>query len=578
MPRQPKAEVEVTAQARGLGAQLKKINAQFVRAGKGFSEALFGKSATGGKKGATTSGVAGEFAGNLAARAASMATGFLVEQAKEVMTYNDQLTRLRILSGKSTEEIDAYSKSVRAASDATGISQLQVLEAGRAYVTLTGDMDTAQGKAREWAEVAQATESTAADIAATAAAMKQNLNIDPSDMKDAFGVLSQQGKAGAIELKDLAQQLSNIAPQWAMFKGGTGVEGLKQMGAALQIAKRGFGGDASETVTGVQSLLTSLVKHSDRFKKGGVKVFDVDKNGKKTMRSVFDIIDDIGKSKLMKSPKRLIDAFGRVEAYRAFIQLKNNNAELKKMAENAGSAADIERDFAAYMNSDAGKAKKQWADITNSIKEAFTPERLAVFVTAVQGLAKGLGAIVGGVGTILEGVKGLAEGAASVFGGQSEEDRIAIMQAKRLDERETWAARFFEQKNPDGNVAEQFRFMKNTILEEEVLKANLADQGAGKKIYRPQFDKKKNFLGDKGDYSISELKSLRSKTQTNTSDPAVFASMIDQLLAKQGPMMVQWIRQAAQDAVDKGVTVQVGADSVAKAAAHAPSRRRRPGG
>jgi hypothetical protein len=602
MATQPKAQVEVTATNAKLGAKLAAIGVQFKKAGKQWREALFGKLDKNEESKGGLAGAGGAFLGNIAAQAVGAGVSFVKKQRDEVVEFNDQMTRMRILSGSSVASMKVFEGNIRKASDATGTNQLEVLAASRAYITLTGDMATAQSQVGNFAKVAVATESSAEDIARTAAAMKQNLNIDPGQMMDAFGILNQQGKAGAIELKDLSQQLANIAPQWAMFKDGTGLQGLKQMGAALQIAKRGFGGDASETVTGIQGLLTALIKHSGRFKKAGVRVFDIDKNGQKTMRNVFDIIDDISNSKLVKDPRKLNDAFGCVEAYRAFIQLRNNNSELKEMVRLAGSAQDLEKDFATYMASDGGKAKKEWQQIVNGIKDAFSPERLQVFLAAAQGIAKALGGVVTVMGGILGAAQGIAKEAAKFFGGETEDDKVARIHDERRKEREQKLSERYLELFPEENkwlggrrmhdptpmlMSKSVPFQKRdewvnkAFLEEENLKADLADQIQGKTIARPLMQgsgDKRKFVRDLGNYSVSELQDLKRRTNNKSTDPGMFAQLIDAAIARQTQSFGAAVRAGMQEAMVKGLVIKLSPDDIAKAQAEAPKRKRRPGG
>lgn len=404
MAKSAKAEVEVTASSKTLAAKLREARAKFATFGNELKKNVFGKDLVDPKGGFWGKGGA-QMMGNLGSGAASMAGGFLVDQAKGVLDFNDALTRLQITAGNTPEEMKAYAQEVRKASDETGLGKDKILAAGAAYVALTGDMATAMTATSQWARVAQATNSSVDDIAKTAAAMSQNMKIGPEDMEATFAALAIQGKKGAIELKDLAAQLSTIAPQWAMFRGGTGVAGVKELGAALQIVKRGFGGDAGETVTGLQSLLNALVKNAKRFDKGGVKIFDIDpKTGVKTMKSVFEIVDSIGNSKLMKDPTKLEKAFGRVEAYRAFLQLKENKGALDDLVKASDDVGVIQRDLSTYMQSDAGRMTDAWTKAKNAIADAFTPQRIEAFVHAVEELAPKLEGIAKTVGLIGEGL------------------------------------------------------------------------------------------------------------------------------------------------------------------------------
>lgn len=340
------------------------------------------------------------------------AAGGLQGFATELLSYEKNLTRLQITADKSPEVMRAFSDEIMRASNATGLAREDILGAASAYVALTGDMETAQRATGSWAKIAQATGTPIADIASTAAAMRQQMGITADEMETVFGGLAAQGKAGAVELKDLAGLMAQIAPQWAMFKDGKGAKGVAQLGAALQIVKRGFGGDAGETVTGLQSLLTSLVKNASRFEDGGVKVFDV-KDGKKTMKDVFSIVEAISKSKLVKDPEAMEKAFGRVEAYRAYLQLVQNKQALQDMVNVASDGAGlIQRDFNTYITSPSGKIEAAWNRVKNAIAAALTPERVEGFANAIEGLASHLEPIVEGfskVAGIMGGLYGAGQ-------------------------------------------------------------------------------------------------------------------------------------------------------------------------
>ncbi len=331
--------------------------------------------------------VAGGVAGGAMMGLGMDAMGGLQGMATDVLDYEKSLTRLQITADKSPEVMRDFSASVMKASSATGLNRSDILGAASAYVALTGDMTTAQQSTATWAKIAQATGTPIQDIASTAAAISQQMGIQSGDMENVFSGLAAQGKAGAVELKDLAGLMAQIAPQWAQFGNGKGARGVAELGSALQVVKRGFGGDAAETVTGLQSLLTSLVKNAGRFEDGGIKIFDV-KNGKKSMRDVFSIVESIGKSKLVNDPEALEKAFGRVEAYRAFIQLKQNKDMLGKLVETSKDGTLIQRDFDTYMQSSSGRLEQSWTKIKNAIGAALTPERVDGFANSIEGLVE----------------------------------------------------------------------------------------------------------------------------------------------------------------------------------------------
>lgn len=384
----PVASVEIKARSNSLDAELRKARAKFHQFGDGVTDDFTRK----GKKKGAGGGAMGSLLGNVGANVLGRVEGLFEDSARSVMRYDDALVRLQIQAESTPEAMGAFSKSVRAASNATGMDAEKILGAATAYVTLTGDMKTATASTALWAKVAQATNSNVDDIAKTAAAMTQNLKVTPEEMEATFSALAIEGKKGAIELKDLASQMSTIAPMWAQFDKGTGTRGVRELGAALQIVKRGFGGDAGETVTGLQSLLTSITKHAGKFEAHGVKVFNTDKDGVQSMRDVYSIIDDIGKSDLAKHPEAMIKAFGRVEAYRAYVQLHENKEELHALNAAASDGTAIQRDFGTYMESTAGKISTSLERAKNRMAEVFTPERIDKFAAAlskaVDGFAK----------------------------------------------------------------------------------------------------------------------------------------------------------------------------------------------
>lgn len=586
----PKAEVEISAHSRNLAAKLREARAKFSNFGAELKKNVFGKDIAGGGHKAAAAVV-----GGIASTASSAALGFIVDQARATVDFNDKLTRLQITAEATPEAMQAFSASVRQASDATGLSKASILDAGASYVALTGDMATAQSQIGNWAKVAQATNSSIQDISATAAALKQNMKIDPGDTLDAFGILAVQGKKGAIELKDLASQMANIAPQWAMFKGGSGLAGLKQMGAALQIAKRGFGGDASETVTGVQGMLTAFVKNSKRFHEAGVEIFEKDpKTGIKHMRGVFDILDDISKSKLIKDPAKMEKAFGRVEAYRTYLQLGQNRDEMHGLSEDAGNAATIQKDLDTYLQSNAGKTTQAFEQAKNVIMEAFTPGRIETFTGAIVKL-------IGVLATAVSTMGALTDLGRHLGGGDTQEEQQKKALANRREERLGILRKQIVTENP-GLAGEDMADAVDKrahfrMANEDAMRETIA---AGKRFggarYVPEVrmptlnrDRDGGFYANskvlvpghkiEGDdpYSIAELVALKKQAR-GTSDEGRTQQVINEAIGKAVGDQIKVMTDRLVAALKEGKPVQVKIDSatVAEANRKAASHRWRP--
>lgn len=367
------AEVRLKANNKDLAKGLKDAEKKWSRFKQGLTKgarAGFGK-AFGGTLGGlkTAVGMTG-FAGM---------TALIGNEAVKTFEFEEALSRLAINSDGAVGGLDALRKQIFAISGATGVAREEVLAGAREFITLTGDAKTATSSMDLFARVSKATGATMEDIAKSSAAMSQNLKIEPGDFERAFSILIQGGKRGSIELRDMAQLMSELAPQFAEFTGGSGITGLARLGSSLQVVRRGFA-TGQEAATGLASLMTAVVKNAGRFKEKGIQVFEKGADGKQQLRDFADIITDIGNSKLANNPTALQKAFGRQEAYRAFLQLRNNADAWEQITRETMGANDVAQDYAKFQSSEAGKLQKSWNDLKNTIAETFTPERIKAFV------------------------------------------------------------------------------------------------------------------------------------------------------------------------------------------------------
>lgn len=391
-----RAEIEVTASSQKLAADLNAASAQFKswaaatartadRQFKGIGKGVSKAASRGG-------GALAHFGGDMLTR------GFdrVLDAAEGVRTFERDLTRLGITANLGPAAIDKMRTSIRQVSKDTGVSSQQILQATSGYVDLTGDVAGASTMMRTFARTAQASGSDMNDISTAAAALGDSLHIKPEEMESTFSGLINQGKAGAVTLKDLAGELTGLAPKFARFKGMMGREGAIQLGAAMQVARHGFG-SASEAATGLESLMGGLTKHADKFAAAGVKVFDIAPDGTKTFRNLSDIVKEISTSGLAKDPQLLIKAFGRKEGEAMF----NTWARLLPMWDQmlaAGQDTDaVNRDLMTYLQSSSGRVDAAFNRMKESIAGAFTPERIEKFASAMERVSNAVGKGVDGV-------------------------------------------------------------------------------------------------------------------------------------------------------------------------------------
>jgi TP901 family phage tail tape measure protein len=442
MASKKKAEVQLSVDDRSFKTKLADASKRWGKFGKQLGKGVssgFGRAIGGGARGAAKlAGIAG-FAG----------VGALVgSEISKTSNFEEALTRLKIASRGAIGSTDEFRRAVFATSSATGLGREQVLAGASAYVTLTGDAKTAAASMELFAKIQRGTGASMDDIAASAAALSQNLKIAPEDFEKAFSILIAGGKAGSVELKDMAGLMAGLAPLAERFAGGSGTSGLASLGAALQIARQGFG-SAEEAATGLESLMGALIKNSGKLKKSGVSVYE--KDGK-TLRNFQTIVEEI-KGKGFTSTQ-LISLLGRKEAESAFIQLSKIDGAWEDLASSTMGAKDVAEDYAAFQASSAGRMQKAYTDLKNRIAEAFTPERIEAFTAAIEYTVKLVGDLVSGLAAVGSYILELLPG-----GGKSVAD-AAVDQAAEAGKLEEMAknaptgdrAAAIEEAQASGNV------------------------------------------------------------------------------------------------------------------------------
>ena len=533
------AIVEITADSRSLGARLREASGKLAsfaassarvvgRAGETSAAVLY--------RGAE--GFARTFGPALKNGAVAVGAGAVLA-AGQVRDFEEGLVRLQINAGATASEMDDVRRSVRAASSATGIGSRDILAGVARYVDLTGDFAGATKQVRTFARVAQASDSAVGDVAQNAAAFGDALKIAPEEAEAAFSALITQGKKGSVTMKELARELPQLAPTMAQFKGGTGLAGLRQLGAAMQVINKRYN-SASESATAFQSLAIALQSHAGKLDKAGVDVFDVGPDGTKRLKDLFVIIDNIGRSDLMKDPGKLIKVLGRAEAVfplQQLIRLREVRDEIRAAGEDAGA---VERDLATYNNSRVGKFNRYY----NAAKEGAQ----GIVADTIEGNIQGftaLGALFDGSWFAMD--RTIAAGKA---------DEAARREGGLRVQMRYWAKGLVI----DPQQAQTVDTIEDVIRWQETL--NRLGVGPG----TAETEAARAYLQEQSTVSTGDGGTARVDAQGNLSTitPAGMAILFERAMTN------------ALKASGLSGPLKVGADAVAGAAKSAPSIRRRP--
>lgn len=305
----------------------------------------------------------------------------LAVAGRDVWNFEKSLTRLQIQARKSAGDMALLRKQIYDIGGVTGVDPDQLLAGISQFVSVTGDINTATASMKTWATVSAATGSSMTDIANAAAGLSINLGISGDEMERAFSIMLTQGKDGAIELKDMASITQSLSAQFKTF-GKTGVDGLAEMGAMLQIVRGGFG-TTEEAATGFSALLTAITKEAAA---GKIKhAFVIGPDGKRHLKDAKDLVFQIIEQ-TKGDPARLEKLLGRAEAYKAILPLMDAGKEkLDEWIKSGLQSNELMKDFETYSKSAAGQVDRANAAIKKTFSDLLVKnlDSIATALTAV---------------------------------------------------------------------------------------------------------------------------------------------------------------------------------------------------
>lgn len=392
---------------RGVAGGMKRLNAAGKRAGSAFR-------------------------GMGAGIAAGMASFAAVDVVKNVAALDRRLERLGVQAGVSSDGMKALRDEIFSVANAPDIriDPSELLAAIESVVTKTGDLKFAQDNIRNLGLAIQASGSQGAEMGKVVSEFHKFGIVLKKDVLSALDILIKQGKSGAFELKDLADQSERTVSAMAAM-GFRGMEAVRAMGSLLQLARSGTG-SAEEAATAFENLIKNIVTKAEKLHSiEGITIFDPEKlkQGLEVFRPLNEIVTDIirktrGRStvltklfdiRAMRAVNVLAAEFkdtGFLPSLEKYYKINGDGAELTKdSARIAGdftaSLRSLKTAFDAFASKNLAGPLQAVADTLNNLSPL-----------QVQTLTASVGLLAGVIGSKLVWALGVATAAfvATPFG------------------------------------------------------------------------------------------------------------------------------------------------------------------
>lgn len=369
----------------------------------------------------------------------------IVQSMRTAIEFQDQTRDIAITGGFDETQEKGLSDVMRGAALRWNQTQSDVAK-GTAVLIAGGisNVKELEAYAPVMAKTATATRASMDDLGSVAIALNDNLGIGAAGLERSMNMLAFAGKSGQFELADMAKWLPQLTPQFAAL-GITGERAVAEIGASLQIARRGAGSN-DEAANNFKNFLSKLTAPETikAFEKAGIDLKGSMKNlvseGLSPAEAMINILTKhlgtkgpaaaaaYSKALDIKDQKERETALSRLdEAYKlgelfadqqvlSFVRpALANQKDLGGIKDGSKDAADkgvLDQDWAKRMGSSKEQLKElrtNLADIGISVGNALLPAIVDVS-RAVVPLMRSFSAWAGENPELIKGVVGLVGG------------------------------------------------------------------------------------------------------------------------------------------------------------------------
>lgn len=240
--------------------------------------------------------------------------------AKMLADTQTRFTRIGIAADLTDEQVQTLKQSIydMAAAPDIRVNSDEITAAIEGIIEKTGDLKFAQDNIRNIGLAIQATGASGKDIGEVMAEFQKQGILGPKEVLQTLDILNQQGKSGAFTLQNIAALGPRVMTAYTA-SGRSGVQAMREMGAALQLIRMGTG-SAEMAATAFEATMRSLADPAKLklLEGAGLKIFDPEKlkAGQRVLRPINEIMVEI--IKLTKGDQVKLGTVFDAEAIRAF--------------------------------------------------------------------------------------------------------------------------------------------------------------------------------------------------------------------------------------------------------------------
>jgi len=366
MPGAVEAKAVMRADNRRLGRDLNKTKGMYGRAFRGIAGKI--KSSMSGAVAAM-----GAFAGGAA----------LLSLGKQAHEQEGILLDIEVQSGATAETMEQLRATISRLSGEYAMSGTELSQATMGLVNLQGQAGMSAEKLEILARAAFATNSPIEEMGGLVFSLQNAFGLNKAeDLEAALASVVTAGKYASVPLNEMNLVLQQVSSQFKRFT-DSGQIGAVEMASTLQVLRKSFG-SSLQAGTGLSGLLGVLSLREIELGRAGIHVKDAAGN----YRDLYDIVDDVESSGILKDTAKYLKAFGKKkEAREALLALIEHKEVLGEINEAAKKGSSFQEDINKRQASHVFRVNKSLNDMKERMLAIFTPERIEKFAGAMERIA-----------------------------------------------------------------------------------------------------------------------------------------------------------------------------------------------